>query len=93
MRHSAVAAVAFLSMAAPFPALAQSRAEDNARCLAALDARTVASRSAERAADYLAARAGERPSAEMQALRALTLATQTETIRMVELRCKGRIRR
>lgn len=85
--------LAIVALAASAPAFAHGGvSERQASCDAALDARTVAMRAAERSVAHIAARAGERPSTEMQAIRALALATQLETMQMVETRCRGQRR-
>lgn len=59
MRHALVVlAGTFLS----FPALAHGASEKQARCDAALDARTVAMRAAERSIAHISAKSGERAS-------------------------------
>lgn len=82
--------LAALALSTPAAAHDVSRAQ--ARCDAALDARTVAMRAAERVVKHIAAKAGEPASAEMQAIRALALSTQMEAMEMAETRCRGRRR-
>lgn len=89
MRLPTLLMSAFIAM----PAMAHGVSDAQIRCDAAIDARTVAMKAAERVVSHIAAKSGQTPSAEMQAVRALALATQLEAMEMVELRCKGRQRR
>lgn len=80
------------ALALTSPALAHDVSRAQARCDAAMDARAVSMAAADRVMKHIAAKAGERASTEMQAIRALALATQMEAMEMAEKRCRGRQR-